>query len=329
MAFSRKDMTDDYFDQEKIPRIDPVVLRKLSELNPWRSFAAILSDWLIIVGCIGVCVKVSYWFFPLAFIIVGTRFHGLEAMMHEATHYRLHPDKKVNDVIGELSVWPIGLSVFLYRYVRHFSHHRNIGTTKDTHVFQDYVKHADRFAVPLPAWQLIRHCMIVAVSSPINLWLDQIYRSGRLLLSFSRGRAALWIGFQCAILTFIVVASLAWGMEVALVYLLFFVVPLAWIAVFSRYLRLLAEHFGIPGSQESVVAGGGTRTTIVSWPVRIMLWPHNLNYHLEHHWYPSVPFYNLPALHKMLYESPQIRERMHVTTGLKELINELTTSNNM
>lgn len=220
MTFSRKDMNDLYFDQDKIPRIEPETLRQLSKLQPWRSFLAIALDWIVIVVCIVACEKLSYWLYPVAFIIVGTRFHGLEAMMHEATHYRLHPNKSINELVGELSVWPMGLSVFLYRYVRHFSHHKNIGTIKDAHVFQSYARHSERFNIPLPPLHLLKHCLIVALSFPRDLWIGQIYDGAQ-----------------------------------------------------------------APG--------------------------------------------HLPTLHKLLYESPQIREKMHVTTGLKELIKELTTLNNV
>ena len=181
MTFSRKDMNDLYFDQDKIPRIEPETLRQLSKLQPWRSFLAIALDWIVIVVCIVACEKLSYWLYPVAFIIVGTRFHGLEAMMHEATHYRLHPNKSINELVGELSVWPMGLSVFLYRYVRHFSHHKNIGTIKDAHVFQSYARHSERFNIPLPPLHLLKHCLIVALSFPRDLWIGQIYDGAKLL----------------------------------------------------------------------------------------------------------------------------------------------------
>jgi fatty acid desaturase len=34
--------------------------------------------------------------------------------------------------------------------------------------------------------------------------------------------------------------------------------------------------------------------------LKIQIGPHGINYHLEHHLYPSVPFFNLPALSRQL-----------------------------
>lgn len=318
-------MDDIYFEQEKIPKIDPETLKRLSVLKPWRSFLAILMDWMIIIFCIVLCEWISYWFYPLAFVIAGTRFHGLEAMMHEATHYRLHPNKKINECMGELSVWPMGLSLLLYRKLRHFTHHKNIGTLRDSHLFQYHEKNSTRFDVPKPLLQLLKSCLMVAIKFPVEVWLGQLYSIANVLPRLSKQRGMLWIGFQISTWLLIVIGSIIFGPTIVWIYLLFFVLPLMWVAVFSRYIRLLTEHFGIPVNQQNSIRGSETRTVLVSWPIRALFWPHNLNYHIEHHWYPSVPFYNLPALHKLLKESPQAHQKMHITKGVKNLIHELTS----
>ena len=38
-----------------------------------------------------------------------------------------------------------------------------------------------------------------------------------------------------------------------------------------------------------------TRTTLAVFPIRLPMW--NMPFHAEHHLFPSVPFYRLPALH--------------------------------
>jgi fatty acid desaturase len=318
-------MDDIYSEQHKIPKIDPEIIKRLSVLKPWRSLLAIFMDWIIIILCVAVCVRFTYWFYPLAFIVIGTRFHGLEAMLHEATHYRLHPNKKINEVVGELSVWPLGLSLFLYRKIRHFGHHKNLGTLKDPHVVS-YKKHSARFDIPTPLPQLLKNCLTVAIKFPTEVWVGQMVGIGRLLPQFSKKLAWLWIGFQLSTGLCIVIGSFIFGLKILWIYLLFFVAPLMWVAVFSRYVRLLTEHFGIPANQHDSISGAETRTVLVSWPVRVLFWPHSLNYHIEHHWYPSVPFYNLPGLHTLLQQSPQATQKMHITRGIKSLIQELTVA---
>ena len=40
-----------------------------------------------------------------------------------------------------------------------------------------------------------------------------------------------------------------------------------------------------------------------------------MGYHLEHHLFPGVPFYNLPKLHLMLMEEEVYQAKAHVTEG--------------
>ena len=67
-----------------------------------------------------------------------------------------------------------------------------------------------------------------------------------------------------------------------------------------------------------------TRTTIPTWLESIFILPCNVGYHLEHHWYPSVPFY--PELHRALMERHGFREhavvRRSVLASLGECIGE-------
>ena len=53
---------------------------------------------------------------------------------------------------------------------------------------------------------------------------------------------------------------------------------------------------------------------------RALLFPHHVNYHLEHHLYPAVPHYRLPALHRLLaakgaLEGAEVRD-LGATLGL-------------
>jgi fatty acid desaturase len=41
-----------------------------------------------------------------------------------------------------------------------------------------------------------------------------------------------------------------------------------------------------------------TRTTFTTALVRFLAW--NMPYHVEHHVFPAVPFYQLPRLHQMM-----------------------------
>jgi len=50
--------------------------------------------------------------------------------------------------------------------------------------------------------------------------------------------------------------------------------------------------------------------------------PHQVNYHMEHHQYPSVPFFNLPKVHRLLKERGSLPET-NLYTGYGKVISEL------
>jgi fatty acid desaturase len=50
--------------------------------------------------------------------------------------------------------------------------------------------------------------------------------------------------------------------------------------------------------------------------------PKNVNYHLEHHFYPSVPFYRLPQLHRTLMSKSEFKESVHITKSYLGVLRE-------
>jgi len=67
-------------------------------------------------------------------------------------------------------------------------------------------------------------------------------------------------------------------------------------------LRAVCEHGAVSDLSSPLTAARSNRTW-GNWSNRLLgglLFPHHVNYHLEHHLYPAVPHYHLPALHRAL-----------------------------
>jgi len=102
--------------------------------------------------------------------------------------------------------------------------------------------------------------------------------------------------------------------------LLYWAVPvLTWYKC-GVQLRALCNHFGM---QETASPYSGTRTLITSWWERLLICPYYASHHLDHHLYPSVPCYNLWALHRELLEHSEYRQHAHITRGFWGLLKEL------
>lgn len=88
-----------------------------------------------------------------------------------------------------------------------------------------------------------------------------------------------------------------------------------------QYIRSVAEHFGEMAHEDDLSSSRTVRTNVIE---RFFLAPHSVGYHLEHHLFPGVPFYNLPRLHEMLMQQEIYQEKAHITDGyIKGLLREL------
>jgi fatty acid desaturase len=77
----------------------------------------------------------------------------------------------------------------------------------------------------------------------------------------------------------------------------FWLVPFCTWHIAAQYLRLICEHSAVVADEDEYRV---TRTTVATPLQRFLILPRNIGYHIEHHWYPSVPFYRLPELHDSL-----------------------------
>ena len=104
------------------------------------------------------------------------------------------------------------------------------------------------------------------------------------------------------------------------VFLLLWVVPMmSWLKVALR-LRTIGEHYGL--EYDHMLRQ--TRTTYPNLLEKLLIAPKNIGYHLDHHLYPSVPFYNLPALHRALQAHDEFRTQAHLTHTYRTVVNECT-----
>jgi len=80
-------------------------------------------------------------------------------------------------------------------------------------------------------------------------------------------------------------------------YLVLWVLPLVTVVQAILRLRAIAEHGATTDFSSPLTAA---RTNLGPAWLRWLIFPHNVNYHVEHHLYASVPQYNLPRLHEEL-----------------------------
>ena len=282
-------------------------LRELSKLNTLRAVAGIAGDWAIIAACFSAALLIPHpvvW--VCAAIVIAARQHALLIIMHDASHFRIVANKRWNDRLSNwLLAWPALVSTEGYRD-NHLAHHSHLNTDDDP----DWTRKAGKpeWEFPKTRWAMLR------------LILRDVFGGGFLdILGAMRNLSSrkskpdevkqrAW-GKLCyyALIAAVITAT---GMWVP-VLLLWFVPVFTILPVMFR-LRGIAEHFGLEGEHELNMSRNFAAR---SWE-RILFAPHNVGYHLDHHLFPSVPYYNLPQLHRELLKHPEYAAHAHLNDSL-------------
>ena len=114
---------------DRLPSSD---IRELSKLKPSTTYLAIATEWTGIAVAIFLCEQMwhpAVYIFVVVFI--GARQHALAVLGHDASHYLIVRNRRLNDWIGNLFLfWPIFASVELFRFF-HGTHHRFLNQEQD------------------------------------------------------------------------------------------------------------------------------------------------------------------------------------------------------
>ncbi|MFT7222137.1 MAG: fatty acid desaturase, partial [Candidatus Azotimanducaceae bacterium] len=89
-------------------------------------------------------------------------------------------------------------------------------------------------------------------------------------------------------------------------------------------IRQIAEHAAVPDHFEPD-SRLNTRTIYINWLESLLVAPHDLNYHLEHHLIASVPIYRLKEFHQLLLEKGYY-EGVEFPRGYFNLMRKVTFS---
>jgi fatty acid desaturase len=257
----------------------------LALVPPWRSSAGVLV-------------------FALTLVFVASRQQALLVLAHDAVHKLLARPVGFGEVLGRMTcAFPVFISLHKWRFI-HMWHHGRTATEEDP----DLAIY-DRF--PLERAQLrrllLRDLTGLNTIAVLHYFIDLPFGSrafNRRLLGEARAAQyearrdmhAFWLFWACVIAG--LTAAFGWrGLAVLAAYWL---VPYATLNLFMLRLRGALEH---GATDDRVHPLRRTRTYTMSPVLEYFLAPMGINYHLEHHLYPSVPVYRLAELHRVLAQT--------------------------
>jgi fatty acid desaturase len=279
---------------------------RLHQISDIRAAWSIARQWLVIGAAVALAVNTGkLWAYAVAIVVVSTRQHALGIVMHEATHFRLFSKRWANEFFGDiLCAFPVNMTVSRYRY-EHLLHHRHnmtdqdpyfVAWSRDSHWYWPKTR-AEAF------WLFAR-----------DLFSLNMYRLGPALFQWSPwvnhfstkpsppGLSALERGRLYAFLL-VLVGTLsyfhAW-FQFAVLWLL----PMSTLTVLFVRIRSVTEHLHLPLENEF----NSTRHVQGHPLEKLTIAPLNINIHIAHHLFPSIPQYNLVSVHSLLLKCPAYRD---------------------
>lgn len=292
-------------------KLDKEQLRMLSEVNPVISTCHILLEWTAVLLTAILC---HHFWSPALYLVsvafIGARQHALLILMHDGTHYRLFRNRTLNDWVTEIFLaWPHLATMRAYRD-NHLAHHNFVNSDKDP----DWLRKKDNLEWQFPqsggklTGVLLRDLIGIGGINLIRLASS---------LSAARAPSKTFVRIRLSFYIVVLGGLIAAGCGTAV--LMYWVVPYFTWLVFVMRIRSIAEHFAI-GDEFGVY--GCIRTTHAGLLARLFIAPKNVNYHIEHHFFPSVPFYRLPKLHALLMSNNEFARGAHVSRSYGRMLLE-------
>ncbi len=314
----------------------------LTAVSRWRGPWLVAHAW----GVAALVLGLATWAGPLAWvpaiILVGGRQLGLAILMHDAAHGLLHPNRALNNLLGEwASGAAVGSDLKSYR-AYHLTHHRYTQQAEDPDL---------GLSAPFPASRasltrkMLRDLTARTFLKQRRAQFGLAMRGVRVMLR-GRGSAApgrpdaaagtmlnrggisgpATAGDAAAVAVarsvgrFLAVQVGILGLSLALYGWTPFLLWLAALATtFQLFLRVrnIAEHAcTTTGSADPFTHARTTRANLIE---RATVAPYWVNFHAEHHLFMGLPCYRLPAAHRLLIERGH-GPRMTIASGYREVM---------
>ena len=274
------------------------LMRSLHRKQAWRHVAVAVRQFAILALATWGLIRFDnplIWI-PLA-VVQGFTIFNFTVLLHEVVHHTIFErrHKGLERFLGFLYAVPSGISAS--QFTRwHLDHHAELGSDEDDpkrhHLSPKVNKRWFKLLYCTPALFPIyfRAARREASTYPADLQASIRRERWISLAAHLTALGSIWyvFGFYAALRTSIIPV--------------FFIFPIAFT------LNRLGQHYDIdpndPAKWGTLMKGSWF------WDFAFL----NSNYHLEHHYFPGVPFYRLPELQRALvpfYEKKQMRWRTY------------------
>lgn len=270
-----------------LPRQTLKALARRSDIDAGRNFGL----WLVVLAGSGVLAWHSWgtWWAVPAFLLYGIIYSSSDSRWHELSHGTPFKSRWLNEIFYHLCSFMTLREGIRWRWshARHHTHTIIVGKDPEIHA----PRPPDLIALVSGLLNLkggpaeVRTLIRIAfgnVPSDVKLYVPRsewpaMILSSRIYVALLTG-LAIW----CVLIGSIMPAM--------------FVILPRWYGGGLHFIQAITQHVGLA---EDVPDHRLNARTVLMNPAFCFLYS-NMNYHIEHHMFPMVPFYRLPELHEAI-----------------------------
>ena len=274
------------------------VLRDLHRRSAARHLVVALRQFVILAACTWALVRFTQplvWL-PLA-LVQGLTIFNFTVLLHEVVHHAVFARRRpaAERLLGFLYAVPSGISAT--QFTRwHLDHHAELGSSED-----DPKRHHLSPKINARWFKLL-----YATPALFPIYFRAARREGTTYPGDIQRRIA--AERRLSMVAHLSALGLIWWLAGPGAALRAYIIPVFFVFPLAFTLNRLGQHYDIdptdPAKWTTLVRGSWF------WDFAFL----NSNYHLEHHYFPGVPFYRLPALQRALtpfYERRAFRWRSY------------------
>ena len=295
------------------PPIEPQRLQALTVRSNGRAACDVVL-WLALLAASGICAFLSlgtWWAVP-AFFVYGTLYgSSADPRWHECGHGTAFRSRWANDVVYYLASFMLLREPTMWRW-SHVRHHSDtIIVGRDPEVL---------FTRPFRLRHVIPN-LVNIVNGPKMLLRMARHAAGSIdddardFVPADELRRVVW---EARAFLAILAGVVAWSVAIGSVVPLVFVGLPSFYGAWMLWFFATTQHAGL---REDVLDHRLNTRTVYMNPVLRFLYL-NMNYHLEHHLFPTVPYHALPALHAEVRASLP-RPNTSVLDAYREIVDAL------
>ena len=271
-------------------------IKTLSKLDNWHGARALLEDYFFIIVSILLTYYISWYFYPLAVLVIGARQRALATLLHEAAHNTLAKNKYINFTLGTVFSGYFIFQTFTgYKKSHVYHHHRYLGHPMldpdlSFHISEGlYNNEAPRSFIKK---YIIMPLLLAKVPNYLYVLIKE-------RLSFKESQLAETL-LMCIYILIMTTFFLLLNCQHIIIF--FWIIPYLTTFQIIGWFIELSEHYPLVGNHDVDIYM--TRNRESHWLEKFFLSIHNENYHLDHHLNPSTPFWNLPQAHNIRLQDP-------------------------